>query len=320
MEPYRAMLVPLDGSPLSEQSLPLALGIARRLAIPIYLARVVEAESGLGDAVAERVHHGRACAERDLETLAARLRDEVRLPIATALLDEHDQAGHGVAATLYAFAHAIGIGLIVMSTHGRGGLTRLWLGSVADALLHLATLPLLLVRPDSAAPAQAERLLDTILVPLDGGALAEHAIEHALALGTPGRTTYILQQIISPLLAEHTVPPFSSGPTRAEAEALAAEARAYLLRAARLFGAQQGQVRTQVCVADPADAILAAAREQHADLIAMATHGRGVLARTVLGSVADRVVRNADVPVLVYRPAAQWPEPARPAGSVALAL
>ena len=61
-------------------------------------------------------------------------------------------------------------------------------------------------------------------------------------------------------------------------------------------------------VAEPADAILEVARAQRASLIAMATHGRSILARAVLGSVADRVARNADAPVLLFRPdpAAQW--------------
>lgn len=316
MQSYQAVLVPLDGSALSEQALPLALGIAGRSGLCVYLARVLGVESGLGGADDDRIHRERTSAQSELDALAVRLRAEAHVPIATALLDKHDDVSQGVAATLYTFAQAIGIDLVVMTTHGHTGLTRLWLGSVADSLLHMATIPLLLMRPDAPVAGQG---FEQILIPLDGGPLAEQAIAPALALGTVGQTTYTLLQIISPLLAEHTVPPYSVGLLEDDAEALRASAHAYLARLVAELAPQGGRFRTQVSVAEPADAILAIARSQPTDLIAMATHGRGVLARTVLGSVADRVVRNADVPVLVYRPAAvQW-QHAAPLAAGALA-
>lgn len=306
METYRNLLVPLDGSQLSEHTLPLALNVVQRTGAQLYLACVA---TGPGTADDMRAY---------LDTLATRLRAAGAANVATALLEltsTHPLVPPGprrVALALHEYACAHGIDLILMTSHGRGGLSRLWLGSVADALLHEARSPLLLLRPDDARDAQAYQAgFAHILIPLDGSPLAEHVIRPALALGTPGYTRYTLLQIISPLLAEHTVPPYGTGLLYDELPSLEAEAHAYLVRIAAAIRPQAVQVRTKVMVAEPAEAILACAREQQAGLIALATHGRSVLARGVLGSVADRVARGADVPVLLYRPTGvqQWQHP-----------
>ncbi len=320
MQPYRAVMVPLDGAPLSEQALPLALGIARRSGAHVFLVRVASARSAAGrggprDAVPPEPY---------LDALAARLRAEANLPITTVLLDAGDEArptAQALAETLHEFAAAYQADLIVMTTHGYGGLARLWLGSVAEALLRLAEIPLVLLRPATPARALAYAGFEHVLVPLDGGSLAEYALAPALALGTAGRTRYTLLQVISPLLAEHTAPPYSLGLPSADAQQLAREAERYLARTAAKLAPHAGPVHTQLAVAEPSEAILRAARESGADLIAMATHGRGALGRSLLGSVADQVARAADAPVLLVRPTAtaHWQHPpilqtAEPAG------
>jgi nucleotide-binding universal stress UspA family protein len=311
MQPYRAVMVPLDGAPLSEQALPLALGVAQRAGAHVFLVRVASARSAPG-------HSGPREAlapEPYLEALAARLRADTHLPITTALLDAGDDdarpTAQALAEMLHEFATAYRADLIVMTTHGYGGLARLWLGSVADALLRLAEIPLLLLRPATPARSLACAGFERVLVPLDGGPLAEYALAPALALGTPGRSCYMLLQITSPLLAEHIAPPYSLGLPSADAQQLAREAERYLARTAAQIAAHAGQVRTQLVVAEPAEAIVRVAREWGADLIALATHGRGALGRTLLGSVADQVARSADAPVLLVRPtaAAQWQHP-----------
>lgn len=310
MQPYRAVMVPLDGALLSEQALPLALGVARRAGAQVFLMRVASARGAPGhggprDALAPEPY---------LDALAARLRADTQLPITTVLLDAGDDArptAQALAETLHEFATAYQADLLVMTTHGYGGLARLWLGSVADALLRLAEIPLLLLRPATPARALAYAGFERVLVPLDGGPLAEYALAPAFALGTPGRSCYTLLQVLSPLLTEHTAPPYSLGLPSADAQQLVHEAESYLARTAAQLAPRAGPLRTQLAVAEPAQAILRVAREWGADLIAMATHGRGALGRTLLGSVADQVARGAEAPVLVVRPtaAAQWQHP-----------
>lgn len=311
MQPYRAVMVPFDGALLSEQALPLALGVAERAGAQLFLVRVATAHE-------RQVRAGPRDAqppEGYLDALAAHWRAEAHLPITTALLDAGDDGARptaqALAELLHEFAAAYRADLLVMTTHGYGGLARLWLGSVADALLRLAEIPLLLLRPATPARALPYAGFERVLIPLDGGPLAEHVLGPALALGTPGRTRYTLLQIINPLMTEHSAPPYSLGLPSADAQELVREAERYLARTAAQIAARAGQIRTQLVVADPAEAILRAAREWGADLIAMATHGRGAFGRTLLGSVADQVARGAEAPVLLVRPAAaaQWQHP-----------
>src|SRR6266487_2246759 len=194
---YRSILAPLDGSPLSERALPLALDIARRtgaflhlvhvhlpLAAPMYTADFPLADTGLDE---------RACeSERAyLNALAGRLRAETDIPVGAAFLD--GAITDSVADLIAAHAREHRADLIVMTTHGRGGLARVWLGSVADELVRRLPMPVLLQRPDQRAPvtavAQPPR---RILIPLDGSANAEAVLPYALALGQATQAQYTL--------------------------------------------------------------------------------------------------------------------------------
>lgn len=87
------------------------------------------------------------------------------------------------------------------------------------------------------------------------------------------------------------------------------EAQRYLQAIATRLQSAMVDIRTQVVVAQqPAAAILEYARDQAADLIAIATHGRGGAVRILLGSVADKIVRGASTPILLYRPPVETSE------------
>jgi nucleotide-binding universal stress UspA family protein len=194
--------------------------------------------------------------------------------------------------------------LIVMTTHGRGGLARLWLGSVADDLIRSSPVPILALRLDEASlDFDQPQMFKQILIPLDGSTLAEGILEYILALGTLMQAEYILLQIVQPF----TLPvgarfPAPTGRDAAVTLRRQRAAQAYLTRLARKLRATGARVRTRVRIAEgPAPAILAYARRHDVDLIAMSTHGHGGLRRLVLGSVADKVLRGANVPILLYR-------------------
>ena len=196
-------------------------------------------------------------------------------------------------------------GLIVMTTHGRSGLSRLWLGSVADALVRHAGAPVLLLRSDAAPPADdAGPVFRHVLVPLDGSERAEAVVEHAARLGTSGATSYTLLSVVAP--RPIAVRPYPGTVTPIDSDDLADREReswTYLDGVAGRLRPSGAQVAIRVVVhPQPAVGILDAAAAERVDLIALATRGRAIVPRLVLGSVADKVMRGADCPVLLLRP------------------
>jgi nucleotide-binding universal stress UspA family protein len=167
---------------------------------------------------------------------------------------------------------------------------------VADELIRRALIPVLLVRPGEKAPGiLPEPVLDNILIPLDGSALAEQALEPALDLARLMEARCSLLRVV-----ESGSSPGDRGPGGPPD---GAQAEAYLGRVAGRLREQGVPVRTRVVVArHAAEAILEEAEAQASNLIALATHGRAGLKRLLPGSVADKLVRGAASPVLVYRP------------------
>jgi nucleotide-binding universal stress UspA family protein len=195
--------------------------------------------------------------------------------------------------------------LVALSTHGRGPVKRAWLGSVADGLLRHSPVPILMVRPEepdedatrspkdplpdlSARAAPVER----ILFPLDGSSEAERMLELAAPLADARTAECLLFRVVDPSQPGEAFRlgyPLGETARAADAEKAAAE---------YLEGCSN--VRAIVtAAAQPAVAILDAATGEEVNLIAIATAGRGGIARLLLGSVADKVIRGSPVPVLV---------------------
>jgi nucleotide-binding universal stress UspA family protein len=306
---YRSILVPLDGSQLSERSLPLAQALARRAGAALHLAHVhipssaplYTADLPLADTqLDERTRESELSY---LKASAQRLRTESDFPVDIALLD--GAITDSVAELIAAHVCKQSIDLVVMTTHGRGGFARFWLGSVADELVRQLPVPVLLLRPDAHAPSTAvARTPRRMLIPLDGSANAEVIVPHVLALGQAAQAEYTLLRVVESVAIAH---PFPVAPAVRELDdqlidQLRIDAQIYLEQVAERLAAQGLATRIEVVVApQPASAILEQAQQDRSDLIAMATHGRRGLARVLLGSVADNVLRGATIPVLLYR-------------------
>jgi nucleotide-binding universal stress UspA family protein len=294
---YRKLLVPLDGSVLAEHALPIALEIARRADAAIHLIHihvpVASADPSLDT-------HVRANEEAYLRGVMQRFRGPASVCLTEEVLDGF------VSATLAERAAAAGADLVVMTTHGRGPLTRFWLGSVADKLLRITSMPVLLLRPQDGAPGPVSKpFLRHILVPLDGSELAEQALEPAIALGALTQADYTLLRVVEPILLpdRHLAGNALRCNDSALVDQLYRGAQGYVERLADRLRARSLHVETRVSINRPAvHGILEEARTQAPQLIALATHGRSGLARLFLGSVADKVVRGSLVPVLVCRP------------------
>jgi nucleotide-binding universal stress UspA family protein len=156
----------------------------------------------------------------------------------------------------------------------------------------------MLVRPREPAPElTAPPMLSKILIPLDGSELAEQILGPAVKLGRLTDAELRLLRVVEPVV----VP--DAGYDGTLLDRLEAEARSYLARVEERLRRQSLRVQTRVIVGCPAAAaILDVASAEGADLIALETHGRGGLGRLLLGSVADKLVRGATVPVLVHHP------------------
>jgi nucleotide-binding universal stress UspA family protein len=211
-----------------------------------------------------------------------------------------------VATVVKDYANSTTPDLIVMTTHGRGGISRAWLGSVADELVRSINIPTVLLRPQrregngTAVPFQ----LDHILIPLDGSELSEDIIERAVALGSLTGAHYTLMQVITPPLPYLFDSTFIPQVTPPEQE-LRTSAEAYLTGVADRMRERGLTVATSVVMQpQSASAILEQALSDDVDLIAMATHGRTGFSRVALGSVADKVLRSTFVPLLLLRPLA----------------
>jgi nucleotide-binding universal stress UspA family protein len=301
----RTILVPLDGSLFGEQALAPALSIARRAQGVVHLLHVEPSRSE--DPYFDRPAFVTKLQEEYLAGLIYRLQGTTPVTVTSRL-----QTGE-IAPTIAATAEGLAADLIVMTTHGRGALQRLWLGSVADELIRNHSHRVLLVRPiEGEAGRNGEPTIQRVLIPLDGSELAEQMIEPAIDVGSLLSADYTLLRVVIPVLASLTL--IDAGTlgeqtrafmeqSRALTEQKEQEAGAYLERVAQRLRSRSLSVHTKVVVhPEPATAILEAA-QTGTDLIAIQTHGRRGLSRLVLGSVADKVIRGSNVPVLVQRPA-----------------
>jgi nucleotide-binding universal stress UspA family protein len=302
---FHSILVPLDGSAFSEHALPLAARIADRTGGRLRLALVHELPPAPLDPIAAKMFTSMELATRRAErsylrSIQARLREGGTRPSSAVTMSGTP------GPTLRQYAEELGMDMVVMATHGRGGVRRAWLGSVADYLIRNLKIPVLLVRPREGVeePKRASAPSE-LLLPLDGSPLAEEAIPLAVHLARALNLDISLIQVVSPVpTSSDAVLPVPSPYDEDITAMVRDQAQDYLDSLAQRL--RDGGLRATAAATigwNTADAILELARPERVGLMVTATHGRGGLQRLILGSVADKLVRGADVPVLVYRPA-----------------
>lgn len=301
----RTVLVPLDASSFSEHALPLARRVAQRTGAAIELVMVHDpVRDPLLSPAAATAARQLDAAERDaVEHYLASVADSVRNGV-----EVRTRAVEGdVVPTLREQVSATGADLVVMCTHGRGGWSRLWLGSVAQELVRQVDVPLLLTRPHGEEEGQTQPPPPSgplrVLVTLDGSRFAEQALDTALRLvGETDAEYTLLRVVVPPVVYPYRSP--KAHPDYAAEQELREAAQAYLDGVvARLR--ERGVSATAAVISRQrvAEGIADFAREEGMHVVAIATHAREGMPRLVLGSVADKVLRASTVPVLVMRPA-----------------
>jgi nucleotide-binding universal stress UspA family protein len=294
---YRSILVPLDGSLPSEQSLPYAAALARRSGAALQVA-YVHTPLLLGEgALYLGTPDGQLWEEEKkyLQSIVNRLKKAGLEKVSAHVLEGP------IAETLQEHALGNGCDLVVMTTHGYGPVSRFWLGSVADQLVHRVPMPLLLIRTrEEVPPPVGEPEVRNVLVALDGNPTAEQILQPAGALAKLMGASCTLLHVV-PSVVPHVV--YTEAAIGAAlSDKLRAEAHVYLQRVADSLREQGFAVQTRIIAhVHPATAILNETASGEYDLLALETHGRRGLPRLFLGSVADKVVRGASIPVLVHR-------------------
>ena len=296
---FTKILVPLDGSALGERALPIAASIAQSVNASLLLVRAVWTRTmpaGLDNG--ETYHAAAQEAEAYLEAVARRLGAGVQVQVVTP----HAPAPVGILQV----AEQDQVDLIVMTTHGRSGLSRWVYGSVAEAVLSRSPIPVLLMRTNavtvsSPRPEGADR--PRLLVPLDGSAFAEAVLPPAADLARAFDWTVTLLRVVTPSTPV-VVDPELQRPFLPEALLQQARADAEQYLASVAAGLKREGLRVQTClrVGDASEAILDESRASGASLVVMATHGRTGLGRLLYGSVAGEVLHRGTLPLLLVRP------------------
>lgn len=299
---YRRILVPLDGSPFAEHALPYAAQVARRSDARVDLAlvhtsySVATMDAAIHETVDRWQTEQRVREASYLHSVAANLRLEYGVHAEPVLLTGT------IVGALAAHVTQAGVDLVVMTTHGRGGLERAWLGSVADALIRHVHVPVLLVRPSDTEPRPntAGALFRHVVIALDGSPLGEHSLASVLPL-IDERTHITLIRVVAPPRGPSSVYlPHAVQLNRQLLTEREREAHDYLEVVTTRLRAQHENTHSCVLVdAHPATAIVRWADEHGADGIGVSTHGRAPALRLLLGSVTDQVIRGGTVPVLV---------------------
>jgi nucleotide-binding universal stress UspA family protein len=299
---FRKILVPLDRSYFAEQALVDASVLARRSNAAIRLLVVHQPVPYAGF---EDVPWYRDEAVAENEYLNTMLKELSSTGIAAdaALL-------RGSPAKLICEeAERSGSDLIVMTSHGRTGLNRMWLGSVADGVLRHSTIPVLIIRPtDHKVPhAKAATEIKKILVTLDGSALSLKILPAVAELARCTDSEITLLSVVRPVpwVAPVTNMPFAFSPAAYDPEVtkeLVAATEKELAITKEALEKTVPVVHTSVVIGGSvAHSIMECIETMKFDLVALSTHGRGA-SRFLLGSVADKIVRGTDVPVLICNP------------------
>ena len=294
--PYRKILLPLDGSPLAANVLEHINWLARPGSASLILVSAIDTWR-YAIPSQEFVMHDLVAGVR---TGTAQYLEEVRQQFAQKGYQVTTQLVDGEPAqVILDVASEQGADLIAMSTHGRSGLARWTLGSVAERVLHGASVPIFLVRSSTKLVNHKPQ---KILVPLDGSTVAEAALAQAEALARTNNAQILLLQVIQRLDERSQSLLFRNAATAKEIFAeWRAGAESYLELIVDRLARAGVTADYRVTVDNPDQAICILTKGDNIDLVVMGTHGRSGVGRWVYGSVANQVLRGAHSPLLLVR-------------------
>jgi nucleotide-binding universal stress UspA family protein len=275
--PVKEILFPSDLSPASAQAFEYARLLARRFRARLTLFHAIRSSPAPGHTIPEPVRRAERGARERLEAWTDDLGSRH-----CVIVESTDSIHHAVLA----YVRGTDPDLVVMATHGREGLSQLFLGSVTEAVIRQGRCPVLGVRPQHGVALPFRR----ILVPTDLSA----ASRRSFALG--GTLARAFDSEVLALHVGHVEAGALAGVTAAVEAALPADAALQLFMQPEFRGVP---VLARAELGSTWERILHAARLEKADLILLTTHGHDSLGDRLLGSHAERILREAPCPVLV---------------------
>lgn len=301
MRPIKRILIPLDGSFFAEHALPFAQAIGGSEAELILFQVTMPGEPirGLTGRVLVSAEEVTRAQVKRIESSLKQARQtwlggQPKVRCQTAIGDPVEQ--------ILTTAEREQVDLIVLASHGHGAIDRLVIGSVSDQVVRIARIPVMVMRP------RYEELIDghvhdirRIVVPFDGSELAARALPFARRLALSLRVPVLLVKVTE--IGQHLETGLSYG------AAFGPEIYGEILREAQANDLaeisvaanelRRSGVEVQARVVDGVIADAIARVTEPTDIIVMTSHGRGGLRRLVLGSVAEKLVRQGPVPVIL---------------------
>ncbi|MFC1945626.1 universal stress protein [Chloroflexota bacterium] len=280
---YKSVVIPLDGSRFAEAAIPYGIALARRLSFKVKLLSVVENQSP----------HFRIEAEKYLVRTIIGIKqfldtsDTSKNPVAfrSRVLIETAVLNGSPAEQITEYTNSGSLKLLVMATHGRSGIGRWTIGSVADKVVRTTTRqPTVLIRCRGAQPkVRIAKGLKKILVPLDGSMLSSAIISYISEIARLFDSELRLLQVVP------------------ENGSIFKNAENYLTDLCDGLKAQGYDASHEVRIGSPAETIINVAEKLKADMVAMSTRGQGGFYPWVLGSVASKIINGGTTPLMLIK-------------------
>lgn len=290
---FEKILVPLDGTDLAEMALSYSEELATSLGSEVILLHV----HGAGDQQYEHMH------KVYLERIAENVRRNIEknsLKSSEVKITTKVEIGEP-SENICNFVEKNDITLIIMTSAGASSLRAAKkLGSVSDHICHTVPIPVMLIRPHNTEEIEGrKRLINRLLLPLDGSDLSKLALpigeELANKLSIP-ITLFQMIQVILPYGGEAA--PFVDYDKFSQDEM--ESVRNEILAIEKELTGKSLDVSHRVTIGgDAAHEIIESGKNIGADLVVMSTHGRSGLAHWALGSIAEKVLRYGEIPLLL---------------------
>lgn len=288
---YERILVPIDGSKLSETALPYAEELVRVLNPEVVLVSVCKPTES-------QYHHmHQLYIDKTAELMKSRIKERTIAKVTTTVLLGEP------AEEIVNHAQKSGISLIIMVSHGSSGIMHRAMGSVTNNVLRATTIPVLLIKvTEPYLEAPREHLLDRILLPLDGSEAGEAAVPYIKELTNRLESEVILLGVVPSGQHVRTIGglDYILYPDQ-HVELTKAEAKEYLDKVCHRLVSDKGTVGAEVRVGNVTQEIIKFAEEANIRLIAISAHGRSGVRRWVFGSNAHKILHASKAPVLLVK-------------------
>jgi nucleotide-binding universal stress UspA family protein len=294
---FRHILVPLDGSRLAEAALPVAVALSKSFGSTVTLIHIIEHNAP------QEIHGERHLRQQEeAYNYLNQVAQQNFPPDANVIRHVHTEEVKDVARSIVDHSGELSPDLIVMCSHGEGGLRNIMVGNIAQQVINRGKTPILLVQPDE------DRFAETIsfsklLVALDGDPEHEKALPVAKELAKSVGASLLLVMVVYTLA---TLPSEQAATSRLLPAATSAmlditetSAQDYLQEKATSFQQEGLNASWEVRRGDPASNIIDSAEQSNSDLIVMATHGKSGIGAFWAGSVAPKVITQTHIPLLL---------------------